>query len=272
MSQHELFVIDRKPQLGEKEAGRVASMRGKLTIANSLGLKAQAKSIKTDIATVERGCLITTPPMTDSELVIWRAWLPTACTDLRDEEDHKLADYNFDHIPSPVLNMWQGYKKSGLFERFEIWTPEKPRPDPILVGVNGHSRHLLARWGESDANLVSFDDIKRELVRRWYSNEDIGGEDWNETIARGNRTEQSVWGAGAAVAVSTFALVVLRSFLGVPPEFAFPIGAIIVAGIGISTFVYTHRQITAKVLKSSTLMQAITKDDSHGRDMYPATA
>jgi len=70
MSQHELFVIDRKPQLGEKEAGRVASMRGKLTIANSLGLKAQAKSIKTDIATVERGCLITTPPMTDSELVI----------------------------------------------------------------------------------------------------------------------------------------------------------------------------------------------------------
>ncbi len=271
MSQHELFVINRKPALDEKEATRATALREKLSIAKSLGLKAQAKSLKTDLATVERGCIIATPPMTDSELAIWRAWLPTAYTDLPDEEDHKLADYNFDRIPSPVLKMWQGHKKSGLFERFEIWTPENPRPDPILVGVNGNSRHLLARWGESDANLVSFNDIKRELVRRWYANEEIVGEDWHETFARGNRTEIPAISAFALSAISVIALLVLCVFLGIPPKFAFPIGAVIVAGVGVSSFVYILRRKTAKTLKSSTLMQAIAKDNSRQRELLPAT-
>src|SRR3989344_650244 len=110
MLSHELFVVDRKPELDEGEQSRVAYLRDQLLIAESLGLEAQAASFKTDIATVERGRLITTPPMTDTELTIWRAWLPTTYTDVGDQ----LASYCLDRIPSPVLKMWQGHKESGL--------------------------------------------------------------------------------------------------------------------------------------------------------------
>jgi len=270
MSQHELFVIDRKPALNEKEATRAAALREKLTIANTLGLKAQAKSLKADIATVERGCLIATPPMTDSELVIWSAWLPTAYTDLP-KERNELADYNFDRVPGPVLKMWQEYKKTGLFERFEIWTPENKQPDPILVGVNGNARHLLARWGESDANLVSFDDIKRELVRRWYNNEQIGGEDLHERWARQSIGESAFFTALISSVVIGFLLIAVCKFLEIPAEAAFPTTGVVIVGIGVGSFFYYRRRFTKNVLKSSTLMQAIAKDNSH-RELLPATA
>ncbi len=272
---YELFVIDHKPELDEQEKGRVAALKNKLATAKSLGLKAQAGSIKTDITTIERGPLIMTPPMTDSELTIWRAWLPTAYTDIKDDQNYGLADYNFDRIPSPVLKMWQKHRESGLFERFEIWTPEIVQPDPILVGVVGRVRYLLARWGESDANLVSFDDIKRELVRRWHNNESLGNESTSERCARYDRVGDAF--SSAVIYMLCVGIPVCITLLVLLEALLYPAGATIsgllaAVSIGVARFFYARKSMTKKVLQSSTIMQAIAKDDSVSRELYPASA
>ncbi|MBI2005027.1 hypothetical protein HYS79_02635 [Patescibacteria group bacterium] len=261
---YELFVIDRKSELDGEEQKRVTYLRDKLSTAESLGLEAQSASIKADIATVERGRLITTSPMTDTELTIWRAWLPTAYTDIGDDKRHQLANYHFDRIPQPVLKMWQKHKESGAFERFEIWTPENPRPDPILVGVNGTARHLLARWGESDANLISFDDVKRELMRRWDENEYETGEYWDLPFVP----------IFPAILIGSVPLFVFASF-GIK-GFVPPILALLIAIIAYFSVRHVMTRMTTRGTKerrdSSTLMQAIAKDDSVQRELYPASA
>lgn len=269
---HELFVIDRKEQLDEEESKHVASLRDKLSTAEKLGLAAQAAAITADIATIERGRLITTPPMSDTELVIWRAWLPTAYTDNGDQNGrHKLADYQFDRVPSPVLKAWEEHKQSGTFERFEIWTPELiTQPDPILVGVNGNSRHLLARWGESDANLVSFDDIKRELVRRWYKDERIGNEPLSERWRRRERSSNAfIVALVATIAISSLVglgVAILSRSGGI----AFGVAGAVAVASGVSIFHYARKKMTDNLLLSSGLMQAIAKDDSKPRDLLSA--
>lgn len=267
---HEFFVIERREQLDQEESERVAYLRDKLSTAENLGLSVQAAAIIADIATIERGRLITTAPMSDTELVIWRAWLPTAYTDNGDQNSrHKLADYQFDRVPGPVLKAWEKYKQSGMFERFEIWTPEVQQPDPILVGVNGNSRHLLARWGESDANLMSFDDIKRELVRRWYGNERIANEGWNEHWARLDRgynafTVALVASSGIGMAAAVAAGVLSRSaYIG------WGVAVAVAVASGVAVYYYARRYMTDKLLLSSGLMQAIAKDDSRPRDLLP---
>lgn len=269
---HELFVIDRKPTLDGEEQKRVAYLRDKLSTAKSLGLKAQMASIKADLATIGRGRLITTTPLTDSELTIWRAWLPTAYTDTSGGDDHRLADYNFDRTPHPVLKVWQKHKESGAFERFEIWTPENHQPDPILVGVNGNARHLLARWGESDANLVSFDDIKRELVRRWHKNEDIGNEAYNERLERINRSNDALMSAMFSATLILVFVGLGLTFLFNPPVIGFLVGGLVAIVSSIAIFLYVRKNTLDKLLRSSILMQAIAKDDSVQRELLPASA
>lgn len=271
---HELFVIDRKPELDEQEQKRVASLRDKLSTAEGLGLEAQSASIKADIATVERSRLITTTPMTDTELTIWRAWLPTAYTDIGDDKRHQLANYHFDRIPQPVLKMWEKHKQSGAFERFEIWTPENHQPDPILVGVNGNARHLLARWGESDANLVSFDDIKHELVRRWYGNERFANaiEPFDQMWARTRRNEDAIMSAMfSAMFIFMFVSMGL-AFLLASPGLGLPISGAVAVAAGVTIFHYIRKTTLEKILRSSDLMQAIVKDDSVQRKLLPASA
>lgn len=265
---HEIFVIDRKSTLDEQEQSHVTYLCDKLSTAEGLGLKAQACSIKVDLATVERGRLITTPPMTNTELIIWQAWLPTIYSDVTDDNRHQLANYHFDRVPSPVLKMWQKHKESGAFERFEIWTPENPRPDPILVGVNGNARHLLARWGESDADLVSFDDIKRELVRRWHKSERIGGESFEEDFERReDRAFKASMSAAIASFVSVFVGQILTVLIGIKGNDGGVFVAIFILLSAASTFIYIRRRLTKKLWASSTLMQAIIKDNSRPREL-----
>lgn len=255
---YELFVIDQKEKLDEEELARVAHLRAKLSSAQNLGLAVQAVSISADIATIERGKLITTPPMTDNELVIWNAWLPTIYSDVTEVEQHQLANYDFDSIPSPVLRLWEKHKESGLFERFEVWTPRIIQPDPILVGVNGNARHLLARWGESDANLVSFEDIKRELVRRWKK------DDSEDLIFHG--------AFGAVLLSMVFAVVIGLglSFSGVSTNTALLIAAATGSALGVCTSLYFCWNSRRRSLQESELMQAIAKDDSRPREMLTA--
>ncbi len=173
MSAHVLYTIDRKPELTSDEKKRVAYLREKQELANSLGLTVQASALDVDIETIKRANLIATPSLSSDELLIWRAWLPTAYAEHLRTAHHGgfLKYYDFDKIPGPVLKIWQKHRESGLFQSFEIWTPEFHKMDPVLVGVSGTSYHLLARWGESDAQLISFSEIKKKVKQRWRRNQ-----------------------------------------------------------------------------------------------------
>lgn len=177
---YEIFEIEKNnPKFckNPEEKGLIESWEEELKIAQDMGLHVQAKRISTEITTLKANRLISTPPMTEIEIVIWQSWLPKAYYTGGD-----LSGYNFDRIPRPVLKAWEKAKKSNLFERFEIWTPEYNDPDPALVGVAGNNKYLLARWAESDAEFISFEQIKRELTRRWFANERISS---GENSSRG---------------------------------------------------------------------------------------
>ncbi len=169
-----------------------------------------------------------------------------------------------------MLKTWEKHKQSGLFERFEVWTPEVQQPDPILVGINGNSRHLLARWNESGANLVSFDDIKRELVRRWYGDEPIGNEPWEQRWVRTQRIGDTF----LAAIMSTFAILMVVGFgLSVLLRSAgigFSVGVVVAVVAGATIFHYVRKNALERCLRMSDLMQAIAKDDSRPRDLHPA--
>lgn len=263
---HELFVINRRTVLDKEEQARVIYLRDQLKIAELLDLKWQAAALKADIATIERGHLITTSALSDAELTIWRAWLPTVYADNADKH-HRLADYHFDRIPSPVLKMWKKHKESGFFECFEIWTPEDHQSDPILIGVNGTSRHLLARWGESDANFVSFADIKRELARRWHKNESFGNEPFDDYWRRLSRGGNAFFSAAIS-----FMLILALVALGLKSLTASPVISVLGAvsaglAFGAVAFRYVWRRMTDKLARSSPLMRAIADDSSIQREL-----
>jgi hypothetical protein len=53
-----------------------------------------------------------------------------------------------------------------VFDAFEIRTPEQYRPggDPGLFGWIGRAAFLLARWGKTDSNLFSFEDVRDVIL------------------------------------------------------------------------------------------------------------
>lgn len=272
MLAQEIFVIEKKPTLTDKEKARVAVISEKLATAQSLGLKAQVKAIKSELTSLQKGSLIATAPMSKAELLIWGAWLPTAYLDHPNEDigEKKLSEYEFDRIPSPVLKIWKHHKDAKNFERFEIWTPEDARPDPILIGVNGNTRHLLARWGESDANLVSLDDIKHELVRRWKAGDWL--KDSNEDVfERHHRGDIAFW-FGLLSAVATFvATMGLMWFLDMTKAQAPFLALIALAGaVGLGVGIWKYRHKTEKLFNASPLMQAIVKDSFPERKLATA--
>src|SRR3972149_1910468 len=56
------------------------------------------------------------------------------------------------------------------FANLIIATPERIAPsfDPALFGQRSGLTFLLARWGESDASLLSFKDITRRVRGRFH--------------------------------------------------------------------------------------------------------
>ena len=102
------------------------------------------------------------PKLSPAQLNVWRAWLPATYY------KRNLSEYRFDIIPVHVLELWKQCKKLEIFDCFEIWTPEKHAPDPVLVGTLGEDYYLLARWSESDENLISFEEIKQRLKKVWF--------------------------------------------------------------------------------------------------------
>jgi hypothetical protein len=52
-------------------------------------------------------------------------------------------------------------KASGYFDKVEIWGKHNLEKDPILVGVCGTDRYLIARWGME--KLIPFERLKQNM-------------------------------------------------------------------------------------------------------------
>lgn len=257
---HEIFAIERKPAHLDADSKRIAYIKEKIDLARSLGLYAQVKQLITALSELEKGGLIDTPPMSEAEKLIWGAWLPTVYSDSSWIPKSKLADYNFDRIPQPVLKQWKKHRDSGLFDEFEIWAPEVQQPDPVLVGVIGSRRYLLARWGESDANLVSFDDIKKILVHRWHKGERIGrSRRGDHSLDRNQRLVISLIASIGIFIAITFVSewcgkYVLHLDMNQCNDMVFVVGKVLATSFLASIF---HRRLTQWTIKKNPVMRAI---------------
>lgn len=278
---YQLFAIDCRAELSPQQQLETARLHQQLAHAETLGLERQVSVIQEDIDAIERAGRIEAAPLSHAETVIWRAWLPTTYSDAHIEGHHSLAEYRFDRIPLPVLETWRRHKESGCFQRFEIWTPKLPRqPDPILVGVNGNAIHLLARWGESSEDLISFDSIKRELLRRWYRDERFAAEsldDHSAKMARDNLAHDQgmftliFFFVCLCIAIPIFKGTLVDHGMVSSQELA---GFIVVAMIGVAAAAYgryrqVYRKLTNRLLETNTLTRAIKEDDAAQRIVYP---
>ena len=170
-SVYQLFFNEQPQRVERDNPERIAHLNEKKALASSLGLVAQISLIEREIRR-EKSPVLDTPPMTSDELIIWKAFLPTAYHYYpHGGYGGDTQRYNYDAIPYPVLAKWKECKDEGVFDKYEIWTPEVKNIDPALVGCVGEHYYMLARWAESDANFVTLGTIKRKLVWRWLDSD-----------------------------------------------------------------------------------------------------
>ena len=259
MSQHELFDVVTRDGPSNQDKSRITRLKQSLKAAEDLGLSAQVQTISAEISTISHN--VATPPMSEDEIAIWRAFLPTAYTEAHRNVANTIAKYSFDRIPGNVLDAWAKHRKAGSFERYEIWTAERSAPvvyDPILIGVNGNAHFLLARWGESDANLVSFDDIKREVVRRIRKGWRVTGSDSRE---RAINLEYIPILTGI-VTFMLFAFFAPIDRAGGVSEMAALLLIACAAAVGATAHSAVKFVIKRRVLESDPLVQAIRRHDA----------
>lgn len=117
------------------------------------------------------------------ELHVTMAFMPTAYRERRWDR------YNFDLVPTYALKALDAAKEANRFDGYELWTPERPNPepkqprrlDPMFVGVIGAhhdmsrnfnwryreigntdlSFHPIARWGEA---VLPFENIEKRVL------------------------------------------------------------------------------------------------------------
>lgn len=109
-------------------------------------------------------------PLTKDEYAVWHEWLPTSYQtgDSHRElgRSRRWAEYVFDTIPISVLEVIADLKEKNTFGMLEVRTPERALTDPVLFGWIGRKVYLLARWGESDERLHSFEEIRAGVKAR----------------------------------------------------------------------------------------------------------
>ncbi len=147
---YELYVADQKIT---KSKISTAQQKRSLLL-KQLDLDGQGKLDDTQ----RKSAGLTIKPMSADEVVVWKAFLPTAY-----RSRGSLNNYEFDRIPTPVLEQWNKLKGQNTFDAFEIWTPETQTTDPALIGCIGQNRYMIARWAESDANLLTLHDVARKV-------------------------------------------------------------------------------------------------------------
>ena len=117
------------------------------------------------------------PVVSAEEMTMWSYWLPTTITF---ETTHVtfpsviLSRLNRLHAPAPVLEEFLWAYNVGLFEAYEVMTPERQDlRDPLLLGRVGQQRYRMALWGESLRPLAEIADIVqqslavRQRAARW---------------------------------------------------------------------------------------------------------
>jgi hypothetical protein len=135
--------------------------------AQKLGLQGQIDLANERLRELRRP-KITSPCLSETELLIWREFLPTSYrgTIAKPVRGSRwLSSYRFDLIPTDVRELWVELENSGAFDEFEIRTEEQ-LSDPALFGIRDGKCWLLARWGETAEALVSLEDIKSLLRQR----------------------------------------------------------------------------------------------------------
>ncbi len=174
-------LLREKQQKAEERAGEAEAL-GMTQLA--LQDKARAKIAHADAWCQARGIA----PLSEEDRAAWVAWLPTGYISLADGEGEQAArmrsrmsegrvqmlssyDY-YEGVPGHVRRLMREAK--GVFTRLEIRTPERQPVqviDPVLFGHVEHPNgrrdvYTLARWGESDINLISLEEIKRIVAMR----------------------------------------------------------------------------------------------------------
>ncbi len=107
------------------------------------------------------------------ELGVWQVYCPTRYV----EGTPEFSLYSFDSIPLPVLRYWKQLKAEYAFDRFEIWTVEKPRrtadSDPLLIGMYENVAFLLARWGKEAKDLLPYHEVRERVKVMMHRNFDV---------------------------------------------------------------------------------------------------
>jgi len=140
----------------------------KLKSLSGLGLKGQKKLVQKYIHSlvlkkerVKKQRVIDSIPelltskLSAKEREVWESFLPTNYT------RKALGYYKYDIIPEDAIETFRECMDLGLFEQYEIRTPEMKETDPALFGRLGESWYLLARWSET--KLLSFEDISERV-------------------------------------------------------------------------------------------------------------
>lgn len=106
------------------------------------------------------------PSVSEAERDMWTHWLPTAHIY---ESVGQFAQSPLGarlkqlKAPTDVMEECQWAWKLGMFEAFEVRTPERLHVrDPLVLGCLGHQRYRLALWGESLRPL----DEMQQLVQQ----------------------------------------------------------------------------------------------------------
>jgi hypothetical protein len=107
--------------------------------------------------------LIPYPELIGEELAVWRQYFPIK---------HAIGIYPFElGVPEPVLSEVQHLRATRLFDRIEIWGPQRPRSDGGRSNrARGTRNPLLFDRAVGDAE-ITVDEVKRrphlqEIVSR----------------------------------------------------------------------------------------------------------
>jgi hypothetical protein len=108
------------------------------------------------------------PRVSDQDWRAWRAFLPVRSRSLDKKDARSVSPESLrlsEGMPYSVAKELQ--KASEYFDKVEVWRKRAIDKDPIVVGLLGNDRYLVARWGMDQ--LIPFETLKRSmpLILAW---------------------------------------------------------------------------------------------------------
>jgi hypothetical protein len=114
------------------------------------------------------------PRIGEEDWRVWATFLPVRSHNLDRVAASKFSSLALEEgVPLQVAVEIQ--KASRHFDRIEVWRKNQVEKDPIAVGLRGHERFLIARWGME--KLIPFEAIKKSLplILAWkYATSPLG--------------------------------------------------------------------------------------------------